>query len=407
MKAKQMVLAFLAAAAIAARGDITPSGDTSGASDTTTIQSAIDAAANGGTVTLGSGMFYINTQLMVTNGVTLTGQGWDNTIIKQVAATPSEYTRVATVSGGAKVERVTLTGGRLTGSNDKSGGGAYVSNGTVSWCCITNNSVSEANIKFGGGIGFSQGSGGTVDHCIIADNSVSTSTANEIGGGGIGAYRPLGPITIDSCLISGNRAIRTTGYGRGGGIGIEFMYQQNLVVVRNTTIVGNAAGEGETTSYGGAVFTNNDSGKKLTMLDCIVAGNTTAGAATTMALNYDGGVDYCLFDIEVDKVGANSLFGDPQFVDATDGNYRLSSTSPAREAGMAYSGIGVDLDGVDFDPRILRHLINAGLSQTGNLIVLQQLRLCQQRIDVGFHNDNRLCRNDRLITGGLTTRNKT
>lgn len=349
MKAKQMVLAFLAAAAIAARGDITPSGDTSGASDTTTIQSAIDAAENGGTVTLGSGMFYINTQLMVTNGVTLTGQGWENTVIRQFAATPSEYTRVVTVSGGAKVEHVTLTGGRLTGTNDKSGGGAYVSNGTVSWCCITNNSVSEANIKFGGGIGFSQGSGGTVDHCIIADNSVSTSTSNEIGGGGIGAYRPLGPITIDSCLISGNRAIRTTGYGRGGGIGIEFMYQQNLVVVRNTTIVGNAAGEGETTSYGGAVFTNNDSGKKLTMLNCIVADNTTAGTATTMALNYDGGVDYCLFDIEADKVGANSLFCDPQFVDTTDGNYRLSSTSPAREAGMAYSGIGVDLDGVDFE----------------------------------------------------------
>ena len=46
MQAKQTVLAFLAAAAIAARGDITPSGDTSGASDITTIQSAIDAAMN-------------------------------------------------------------------------------------------------------------------------------------------------------------------------------------------------------------------------------------------------------------------------------------------------------------------------------------------------------------------------
>ena len=349
MKAKQTVLAFLAAAAIAARGDITPSGDTSGASDTTTIQSAIDAAANGGTVTLGSGMFYINAQLMVTNGVTLAGQGWENTVIRQVAATPSEYTRVVTVSGGAKVEHVTLTGGRLTGTNDKSGGGAYVSNGTVSWCCITNNSVSEANTKFGGGVGLSQGAGGQVDHCIIADNSVSTSTGNEIGGGGIGAYRPLGPITIDSCLISGNRAIRTTGYGRGGGIGIEFMYQQNLVVVRNTTIVGNAAGEGETTSYGGAVFTGNDSGKKFTMLNCIIADNTTADASTSMHLSHDGGVDYCLFDIEADKVGANSLFGDPQFVDTTDGNYRLSSTSPAREAGMTYSGIGVDLDGIDFE----------------------------------------------------------
>lgn len=348
MKAKQMVLAFLAAAAMVVNGAIDPSGDTSGANDAAAIQSAIDAAANGGTVTLGAGMFYINTQLNVTNGVTLAGQGWENTVIKQVATTLSEKTRVVTVSGGAKVERVTLTGGRLTGANDKSGGGAYISGGTVSWCCITNNSVSTANTKYGGGVGFSQGSGGLVDHCIIADNSVSTSTGNEIGGGGIGAYRPLGRITIDSCLISGNRVISTTGYGRGGGIGIEFVYQQNPVVIRNTTIVGNAAGDDATTSYGGGVFTNNDSGKKLTMINCIISGNTTAGALTSMHLNYTGGVDYCFFDIEEDKVGSHSLHGDPQFVDAEDGGYHLSSASSAREAGMIYSDIGVDLDNVDF-----------------------------------------------------------
>ena len=345
-----IVTAFACASGLAFADTLQPLGDAS--QNTAQIQSAIDAAAAlspAGTVTLGAGLFEINTQLYLTNGVTLAGQGWDNTIIKQVAATSSENTRVVTVSGGAKVEHVTLTGGRLTGSNDKSGGGAYVNGGTVSWCCITNNSVSEANTKFGGGIGLSQGAGGQVDHCIIADNSVSTSTGNEIGGGGIGAYRPLGPITIDSCLISGNRAIRTTGYGRGGGIGIEFMYQQNLVVVRNTTIVGNAAGKGETTSYGGAVFTGNDSGKKFTMLNCIIADNTTADASTSMHLSHDGGVDYCLFDIEADKVGANSLFGDPQFVDTVDGNYRLSSTSSARGAGMTYSGIGVDLDGIDFE----------------------------------------------------------
>ena len=57
MKAKQMVLAFLAAAAMVINGAIDPSGDTSGANDAAAIQSAIDAAANGGTVTLGAGMF--------------------------------------------------------------------------------------------------------------------------------------------------------------------------------------------------------------------------------------------------------------------------------------------------------------------------------------------------------------
>ncbi len=350
MKIKNTVLGLIASAASVAAADaIAPSGDSSGSSDVAAIQSAIDAAGSGGSVELGSGIFYIDTQLMVTNGVTLAGQGWDNTIIKQVAATPSEYTRVATVSGGAKVEHVTLTGGRLTGSNDKSGGGVYVNAGTVSWCCITNNSVSEANIKYGGGVGFSQGAGGQVDHCIIADNSVSTSTANEIGGGGIGAYRPLGPITIDSCLISGNRATRSSGYGRGGGIGIEFMYQQNPVVVRNTTIVGNAAGEGETESYGGAVFAGNDSGKKFSMVNCIIVGNTTAGATKTLDLNYTGGVDYCLFDIADDKLGDNSLTGDAKFADADAGDFAIASDSPAKGAGATYSGIGLDLAGVAFE----------------------------------------------------------
>ena len=364
MKANLLALVILATAAIAARGDITPSNDTSGASDAAAIQSAIDTAANGGTVTLGSGMFYINSQLNVTNGVTLAGQGWENTVIKQVATTPSAETRVVTVSGGAKIERVTLTGGRVTGSNDKSGGGAYVSGGTVSWCCITNNSVSEANVKYGGGIGFSHGAGGQVDHCVIADNSVSTSTSDDVGGGGIGAYQLLGPITIDSCLISGNRAIRTTGFGKGGGIGIEFMYQQYPVVVRNTTIVGNTAGEGEITSKGGAVFTSNDSGKKFAMLNCIIAGNTTAGAAKTMDLNYDGGVDYCFFGIEADKIGGHSLFGAPQFIDAENGDYHLASSSPAREAGVAYSGIGVDLDNVAFlDPPSMGCYQSGGLAK--------------------------------------------
>ena len=351
MRLQHTLLAALAlAAGIASADPILPGADAT--ATTAAIQAAIDAAVpSQGTVTLGAGLFEIDLQLMVTGGVTLVGQGWDSTIIKQTAATPSEKTRVVTVSGGAKVERVTLTGGRVTGTNDKSGGGAYVSGGTVSWCCITNNSVSLANTKYGGGVGFSQGAGGQVDHCIIADNSVSTSTANEIGGGGIGAYRPLGPITVDSCLIRGNRSIRNTGFGRGGGIGVNFMYGGGSMTIRNSTIVGNAAGEGDVASSGGAVFTTTDTSKKFSMINCIVAGNTTAGAATTMDLNDDSGVDYCLFDIEADKAGAHSLHGDPAFADAASGDYRLAAESPGVETGVTYSGIGTDLNDVAFgDP---------------------------------------------------------
>ncbi|MCR5751961.1 MAG: DUF2341 domain-containing protein [Kiritimatiellae bacterium] len=345
MMAKQIALAVLAATAISAKGDIAPSGDSSGATDVGAIQSAIDAAGSGGSVVLGAGTFYINTQLMVTNGVTLSGQGWDGTIIRQVAS-PGASSRVVTVSGGATVRRVTLTGGRVTGGNHQFGGGAYVDGGTVSWCCITNNTVYGNNVKFGGGVGFFQGSGGTVDHCVIADNSVGTSTANDLGGGGIGAYNPYVAITVDSCLIRGNRSCRPNGFGRGGGIGIDFMYRAVPVVVRNTTIVGNESGEGDVASYGGAVFTANDTQKKLSMVNCIVAGNTTAGASATMNLSHAGGVDYCLFDVAADLLGANSVTGEPKFASADD--YALAADSPAKGAGATYEGLGVDLAGVGF-----------------------------------------------------------
>ena len=351
MKIKNTVLGLIASAASVAAADaIAPSGDSSGSSDVAAIQSAIDAAGSGGSVELGSGIFYIDTQLMVTNGVTLAGQGWDNTIIKQVAATPSEYTRVATVSGGAKVERVTLTGGRVTGTNYKFGGGVCIDGGTVSWCCITNNSVSEANVKFGGGVGFPNASaGGTVDHCIVADNSVSISNASDFGGGGIGAYLPNGAITIDACLIYGNRSAKPDGYGKGGGIGIDMVYRSYSVTVRNTTIVGNIAGNNENTSHGGAVYIANDSNKKFSMVNCIIAGNTTAGATKTLDLNYTGGVDYCFFDIEDDLLGENSQTGDPKFANAAAGDFAIASDSPAKGAGTTYSGIGSDLAGVDFE----------------------------------------------------------
>ena len=342
----------IAAAPGALQADILPSATP--AATRQSIQDAIDAAAGEnpvGTVTLGNGLFEIDAQLMVTNGVTLIGQGWDNTILKQVAATATANTRVVTLEGGSAVKHVTLTGGRVTGGNNQFGGGAFIKDGTLSWCCITNNTVFNNNTKFGGGVGFYQ-SKGQVDHSIIANNSAQTSTGSSLGGGGIGIYQPYGSITIDACLIEGNRSIYTGNHtGRGGGIGIEFMYRASAVTIRNTTIVGNTAGEdgGVDASSGGGVCTQNDSGKKFVMLNCIVAGNTTKNTDVTMNLNYSGGVDYCFFDISADKTGANSLYGNPRFVDAPNKDYHLSATSPAINTGTAWSGIGNDLDNRTFD----------------------------------------------------------
>ena len=111
--------------------------------NTTTIQAALDAAANlpePGTVTLGEGLFEINAQLMVTGGVTLVGQGWDKTILKRVVETPDGNSRVVWIDDGATVSHLAITGGSVDMPGGWSwGGGAFVANGTISWCCITNN----------------------------------------------------------------------------------------------------------------------------------------------------------------------------------------------------------------------------------------------------------------------------
>jgi hypothetical protein len=320
-----------------------------------TIQDAIDMAANlavPGTVTLGDGLFEIDSQLMVTGGVTLVGQSMDDTIIKQTATTHNGNTRVMSVKEGATVRNVTLTGGSVSG-NWAMGGGADVDNGTLSWCCITNNAADTGNNKYGGGVFIARGQ---IDHCIIADNAVRTTAADVAVGGGVAIRNPTGSVIIDSCLIAGNRASSTSGHiGKGGGIGVEYNANNiNVVTVRNVTIVGNTVGDGETanSSIGGAVYVAYPSGSEkpstFVMMDCVISGNTTLNANTTVNIVSGADVDYCLFDIADDKVGVNSLVGDPVFVNPTDGDYRLGSGSAAVGVGTTYEGIGVDLDNVAF-----------------------------------------------------------
>lgn len=318
------------------------------------IQEAIDLAVPlAGTVVLGADVFEIDTQLMVTGGVTLVGLGMDRTIIKQTAATAAADKRVMTIDGGSTVKNLALTGGKVTGVNFQYGGGALVLDGTISWCCITNNSVTGNNTKYGGGVGFAEGHGGRIDHCIVADNLASTAFGDGVGGGGIGVYKPFGPVTVDTCLVYGNRAVldnKNDGrnhMGRGGGIGMDLQAQNHPVTIRNTTIAGNAAGETgspEGLSKGGAIFTTGDSKSKLSMLNCLVAGNTTAGTNVTMSLQYAGDVDHCLFDVADDKIGEHSKVGDPKFVKPARGNYHLSSGSPALGVSAWYEGIPEDLD---------------------------------------------------------------
>lgn len=306
------------------------------------IQAAIDAAApTHGIVTLASGLFEIDAQLNVTSGVKLVGQGWESTVIKQVTAPNyGANARCAMVDDGAKLEGLTLTGGTIKNSGD-GGAGAWVKNGTISWCCITNNVGGEHNV-YGCGVSFSGGQG-TIDHCIISDNRAVAG--GTYYGGGIGGLNTVGPVIIDTCLVANNSLGSNSA---GGGIGIK---GENLdCVIRNCTVVGNAA-----SLHSGGIrleMTGSNHGSAV-ILNTIAVGNTLNGNESNYAVNTDTigitGSGNCFFGLESEANSIpDSLFGDPKFIDAANGNYRLLTNSEAANAGVSYSGIGVDLDNTLF-----------------------------------------------------------
>lgn len=318
MRLQHAFLAALAcAAALASADPIRP-----GASPAATrqaIQAAIDAAAAqspAGTVTLGAGTFEIDAQLMITNGVALVGQGWDDTTIRQTA----NGQRVATLAGGARLQGVTATGGRLT-AGWTHGPGLLVEDGTVSWCRIIDNVSTGRNVH-GGGVNITKG---TVDHCIVAFNQAGTYTSS---GGGIGTYNTSDTFVIDTCLVHGNTASVTDTAGKGGGICVNM--GNPTVTIRNTTIAGNSL------SGSGGGFYNGSYGNKVTLVNTLVAGN----AADSDADSHDGTL--------ASGSSNNLLGGDPRFVASGNSDYHLASGSPAINAGTAWAGIGNDLDGAAF-----------------------------------------------------------
>ena len=354
-----LALAAASFAAASARADIQP--ESTPALTRQAIQAAIDAAApTGGTVTLGDGLFEIDSQLMVTNGVTLEGQGWERTTIKQTAA-PGANTRVMTIDGGSTVSQVTLTGGRTAATwANGSGAGAYVKDGTISWCRITGNATgagsATANNLYGCAVSFYEGKG-RIDHSII-DSNEGGSKSGYCHGGGIGINNPSGTITVDASLVFGNSAT-----GDGGGIYASFGNFHNLLTIRNTTIAGNeASGTG-----GGVYATEYYAANKFSfaIVNSILADNVSGseGADANLALPSDDRIvsgyaaQSCnnLFANGTTALGADSTSiagsGSAWFVGAADGDYHLRPASPADGAGTTYTGMDVDLDNVHFaDP---------------------------------------------------------
>ena len=292
-----------------------------------TIAHAVEVAVAGKTVCILEGTYELTDEISVAKAISIIGAGRNKTVIKPASG---KVIRLFTIDGGARLEGVTLTGGRVTAD---SGAGAWVKNGTISWCCISNN-LGGAHNKLGGGVSFSGGQG-TVDHSIIVNN---TNSGQGAYGAGIGGDTPTGTVTIDSCLVYGNAIT-----GNGAGAGIGFKNSNYDLVIRNCTITGNTG-----KLYAGGIDKEGGAGK-VVLINDLVSGNFVGTSAANLKVqNLDtANSRNCFFGLASEVTSypvVGSLSGDPLL----GSDCRLAEGSPAISAGVAYDGIGKDLDGKPF-----------------------------------------------------------
>lgn len=149
--------------------------------------------------------------------------------------------------------------------------------------------------------------------CPVA-NVISCRIVNNSAGAVTGIYSFDSPLRVINCLLANN----ATTMGLGGGIGAIF----GSLVAINCTFANNSSAQG-----GAAIWLNSLYDPAL-ISNSIFWNNTPNSIATTSSAYI---LSYC--STENQEGDATNIFGDPQFVNAATGDYRLSPTSACIDAG--------------------------------------------------------------------------
>ncbi len=248
--------------------------------DFPTIQAAIDAAEDGGTVLVAPGEYVITEPIdfnrgndLVKNFAVRSETGPEETTIR-IADEPVDPSRANVVifengeSSASVLEGFTLTGGK-----GSSGGGVYCvgSSPTLTNCTISGNVATDG----GGGVYCEWGGSPTLTECTISGNSAA-------GGLGGGVYCFHSSPTLTNCTISGNSVFGGKSGSYGGGLCCG---RESFATLTNCTISGNSAFGGEFGSCGGGVFCTDGN-----LTDCRIVRNTASGGELG---NGTGGGVYC------------------------------------------------------------------------------------------------------------------
>jgi hypothetical protein len=254
----------------------------------------------------------------------------------------------------AVLDGFTVTSGNANGAGNNNRGGGILCIGSAS-PTVRNCIFQQHRSTFGGASGYINGAAPRFTDCTFE---------NGIGGSFGGAFdiATAGAVRFDRCLFRGNRAARAgalevfatagvivsnsifegnTATGGAGG-GAVWIGQGGSTQFRNNTVVGNISSsspfaglrvEASSVSVANGIFWDN------------------AGQGAQNSVNQISGTGATFSIVEGGLAGAGNLGSSPQFVDLAGGDFTLSDTSPAIDAGnsgQVPAGITLDHAG---DPR--------------------------------------------------------
>lgn len=173
-------------------------------------------------------------------------------------------------AGGAIQNFGTLTLDTVTFTKNQGGGGGVIFQEPCTGCLNTSLTITHCLFQNN----TASGSGGAISmeggNASVADSTFSGNSA--LGSGAIevfsnATFRVV--MSIDRCTFNGNSASSYSG----GAIGVEDLNAGSSVTIRNSTFTGNTATAAN--GQGAAIYIG---APPVTITNCTIAGNTTAGS---------------------------------------------------------------------------------------------------------------------------------
>lgn len=224
------------------------------------------------------------------------------------------------ISSTAILDGFVIKDGYNAIAEGNAGGGIYNINSTPT---IINCTITQNVGSFGGGI-YNLFSSPTLINCITTFNSARS-------GGGI--YNEGSSPTLINCKITFNTATEF-----GGGLYTANSGSTNSSpILTNCTIAGNSS-----LNYGGGIYSENENGSSpITINNSIIWGNVTSSDGNQFNIN-SGSItlNYCCYSNGAKDIRSGVVFNlsnvittNPQFADAGANDYRITGSSPCKNAG--------------------------------------------------------------------------